>query len=145
MAISAHLIRLLTAGALSGAQISQAWPIGSIFMSTLATNPSVLLGFGSWTAFGAGRVPVGQDIGQTEFDSLEETGGAKTHTLTTDEMPSHTHTYTQPDGPVAAGLAGIVNRVTDVTASVATGSAGNNQAHNNLQPYIVVKMWKRTA
>ena len=68
-----------------------AWPIGSIYISTVSTNPNTLIGFGTWVAFGAGRTLVGIDAVQTEFDTVEETGGAKTHTLTTAEMPSHNH------------------------------------------------------
>ena len=74
-----------------GGDISGAWPVGSVFTSLVATNPASLLGFGTWQAFGAGRVLVGIDAGQTEFDTVRETGGAKTHTLTTSEMPVHTH------------------------------------------------------
>lgn len=70
---------------------SEAFPVGSIFTSVVSTNPATLLGYGTWTAFGAGRVLVGIDAGQTEFDTVEETGGAKTHTLVEAEIPSHTH------------------------------------------------------
>jgi microcystin-dependent protein len=70
---------------------SEAWPVGSVFISVVSTNPNTLLGYGTWTAFATGRTLVGIDTGQTEFDTVEETGGAKTHTLTVSEMPSHTH------------------------------------------------------
>ena len=69
----------------------EAFPVGSVFVSVVSTNPSTLLGYGTWSAFGAGRTLVGLDAGQTEFDTVEETGGAKTHTLQTSEIPSHTH------------------------------------------------------
>ena len=68
------------------------WPVGSVFLSVVSTNPATLLGFGTWSAIGAGRVLVGQDTGDTDFDVLEETGGAKTVTLATAEIPAHTHT-----------------------------------------------------
>ena len=61
-----------------------AWPIGSIFISVVATNPSVLLGYGTWVAFGIGRVLVGINAADTDFDVVEETGGAKTHKHTVD-------------------------------------------------------------
>lgn len=72
--------------------LSTLWPVGSIFIGAVATSPASLLGFGTWAAFGAGRVLVGRDAAQVEFDTLKETGGSKTHTLTTAEMPAHSHT-----------------------------------------------------
>ena len=124
---------------------SAAWPVGSVFVSVVSTNPATLLGYGTWAAFGAGRVMVGFDSGDTDFDAAEETGGAKTHTLTTAEIPAHTHTYTQPDAPVATALAGVVTTVATRTTSVASGSTGGGGAHNSVQPYIVCYFWKRTA
>ena len=66
------------------ATIANAYPVGSIYMNcSNATNPGTLLGFGTWATFGAGRVLVGIDSSDTDFDGAEETGGSKTHTLTT--------------------------------------------------------------
>jgi microcystin-dependent protein len=121
------------------------YPVGSIYSNAaVATNPGTLLGFGTWTAFGAGRVMVGLNADDEDFDTVEETGGAKTHTLTISEMPAHTHTYvedysTNAYGPNSTGI------IKDGTRSKNTGSTGGDTAHNNLQPYIVVYMWKRTA
>lgn len=67
-----------------------AWPVGAVYTSVLSTSPATLFG-GTWTAIGAGRVLVGLDSGDTDFDTPEETGGAKTVTLSSAEMPSHTH------------------------------------------------------
>ncbi len=69
----------------------QSYPVGALFTTTEDTNPATLLGYGTWEAFGAGRTLVGIDAAQTEFDAVLKTGGAKTHTLTTPEMPAHTH------------------------------------------------------
>ena len=69
------------------------YPIGSIYMSTSNVNPSTIFG-GTWESWGSGRVPVGIDTSQTEFNTVEKAGGEKTHTLTVDEIPSHTHTFT---------------------------------------------------
>ncbi len=85
-----------------------------------------------------GKVPVGRDAAQTEFDTLSETGGAKTHTLITAEMPSHTHSYSYKgalDKP--EGTAGAFAASKDVV-NTTTGSTGGDGAHNNLQPYIVL-------
>src|SRR3972149_3898041 len=53
-------------------------PVGFVFVSVVSTNPATLLGYGTWSAFGAGRVLVGLDAGDADFDTVEETGGAKT-------------------------------------------------------------------
>jgi microcystin-dependent protein len=122
------------------------YPVGSIYSNAaVATNPGTLLGFGTWTAFGAGRVMVGLDAGgDADFDTVEQTGGAKTHTLTISEMPAHTHTYVEDYSTGAKGPNDNGN-IKDGTRSKDTGSTGGGTAHNNLQPYIVVYMWKRTA
>ena len=143
---------LTITGALSAGSglitLADVYPVGSIYINAaVATNPATLLGFGTWVAFGTGRTMVGIDASQTEFDTLEETGGSKTHTLTTSELPSHTHN--NPSGILPAPNSNDV----DVTGgngrtlgnNVATDATGGGSAHNNLQPYIVVYMWKRTA
>ena len=133
--------------------IESAYPVGSIYMNaTNATNPATLLGFGTWVAFGAGRVPVGINSGDTDFDTAEETGGAKTHTLTESEMPAHTHRPMNGSGgsetnPLGSdtGFSGMDSRTNFISATNLIEETGGGQAHNNLQPYIVVHMWKRTA
>ena len=124
--------------------LREAFPVGSIYTSVLSTNPATLLGYGTWTSFAAGRVLVGRDASQAEFDTVEETGGAKAHTLTISEMPAHDHgnsnaTLTFGTG----GSAEYYNGTSEVSRK--TGLKGGGQPHNNLQPYIVVYMWKRTA
>lgn len=122
-----------------------AYPIGSVYMNASnGTNPATLMGFGTWVAFGAGRVPVGIDATQTEFDTAEETGGAKNHTLTTAQLPSHRHFLGKNGSTTYTGnprMAGLSNNGSTVYSEY----TGGGQAHNNLQPYIVVYMWKRTA
>jgi len=141
--------------------LNATYPVGSIYTnSSDPTNPATLLGFGTWIAFGAGKVPVGIDAGQAEFDTAEETGGAKTHTLTAAEMPTHSHTENAAlyaDVAVTSGTNYFTNNGTTrwnnatagagfgARAALSTGTAGSGGAHNNLQPYIVVYMWKRTA
>ena len=120
------------------------YPVGSVYINaSVSTNPDTLLGFGTWAAFGAGRVLVGLDADDVDFDTVEETGGAKTHTLTVDEMPSHTHTY---NGNFSSASLQFGNPQDDFGGGAnSTGATGGGQPHNNLQPYIVVYMWKRTA
>ncbi|MDP3134978.1 MAG: hypothetical protein Q8N17_01420 [Burkholderiaceae bacterium] len=124
-----------------------AWPVGSVYTSVVNTNPATLLGGGTWAAFGTGRTLVGIDTGQAEFNTAEGTGGAKTHTLSTAEMPSHTHSTGAIINNVGAADTGVLYESvpdTDPYAMV-TGATGGGGAHNNLQPYIVVYFWKRTA
>jgi hypothetical protein len=144
--------------------LSAAYPVGSIYINaSSSSNPSVLLGFGTWTAFGAGRVLVGFNASDALFDTLEETGGSKdavvvshNHTASVSD-PSHAHTYTthgdigvQSGGnmtPVQYGLtpvsASTAAAVTGISVSVNT--AGVSGTNANVQPYITVRMWKRTA
>lgn len=99
-----------------------------------------------------GRVPVGLDAAQTEFDALGETGGSKTHTLTVSELPAHTHTRGQRHWNGAShGVSGRISaQATGGTGVMAdsnsgnTGSTGGGAAHNNLQPYIVVNYLIKT-
>lgn len=103
-----------------------------------------------------GRVPVGQDAGQTEFDMMGEKGGAKTHTLTVDQIPSHNHAapsgyfYVETNNGnmrksavnTQAGSSGENGvwrqRIAESSGALPTASAGGGAAHNNLQPYIVL-------
>lgn len=125
-----------------------AHPIGDIKFSVVNVNPGTYLG-GTWVAWGSGRVPVGVDTGQTEFDTVEETGGAKAVTLTAAQIPAHTH-------PAANGTDSLVQAGAGTPANVTTGgggygmagtgaNTGGGQAHSNLQPYITCYMFKRTA
>lgn len=133
-------------------------PVGTIREFNVSTNPNTLLGFGTWSAHGAGRVSVAIDTGQTEFDVVDETGGAKTHTLTSGEMPSHTHGVTDPghvhtidvipgdqDGSGSNGSILGSKNSGSATTGISINNTGGGGAHNNLQPYIVVYRWVRTA
>jgi len=118
------------------------YPVGSIyFNAAVATNPATLLGFGTWAAYGGGRVMVGVHSSGT-FDGLNETGGAETHTLSVNEIPAHTHTYGKSTTSEAMSIHDITGLRGAATAN--TGSTGGGAAHNNIQPYITVYMWKRT-
>ena len=210
------------------------YPVGSIYTNaSVSTNPSTLFGFGTWVAFGGGRVPVGITAGDASFDALEETGGSKdavlpshTHTVSssgttaganadhthfvsgnsgfqsndhahiatsTVNDPSHSHVLSNnPDAVEAAGgnsnggytggqnlttisatnsattgitvstsISGVTSNHThafssttgttsathahDVTVSGTTAASGVSATNANLQPYVVVAMWKRTA
>ena len=128
------------------------YPVGSIYMSTASTNPGTLFG-GTWVGWGSGRVPVGVNTTDNDFKAAEQTGGAKTHTLTVDQVPAHKHTVASSVGWGDGGNSGYgsgygrtdsnnpAHRWVEQTSS----NAGGGQAHNNLQPYITCYMWKRIA
>ncbi len=139
----------------AGALTDVVYPVGSIFttVTNYADSAAVVNAIGgtTWTAFGAGKVLVGLDSSDTAFDTAEETGGAKTHVLTKAEIPPHTHTYSKNSQNINADNLGSRAGI-PVTDTTSTGNVGENEngtgnaaAHNNLQPYIVVYMWKRTA
>jgi hypothetical protein len=154
----------LATTAFVAAALSTLYPVGSIYTNaSVSTNPGTLLGFGTWTAFGAGRVMVGLDSTNTAFDTVEETGGSAnaivpshTHSATsTVTDPGHTHTVGIQTKVVDqnAGSATLAGSGTTTTSSSTTGisvstsisSTGSSATNANLQPYIVVYMWKRTA
>jgi len=123
--------------------LEKVYPVGSIYINaSVSTNPATLLGFGTWVAFGAGKVIVGLDSSDTDFDTAEETGGAKTHTLSISEIPSHTHSLSTSDNPGGTGAIEVAGGAP--TSTQTTQATGGGGAHNNLQPYIVAYMWKRT-
>jgi len=131
-----------------------AYPVGSVYTSIVATNPATLLGVGTWSAFGSGRVLVGIDTSDASFNVVEETGGAKTdaHALTVAELPAHTHTIGYNDQSYPDGAADQLEdqnwnsaaAADETVTSSATGS-GQTHTHDILQPYVVVYFWKRTA
>lgn len=122
------------------------WPIGSIYISVVNTNPSKWFG-GTWVAFGTGRCLVGVDTSQTEFNTVMKTGGEKTHKLTISEIASHNHSTpsTLRYESTSTWWIGGTGGTTIVVDNKPTGSTGGDKPHNNLQPYITVYMWRRTA
>jgi len=121
------------------------YPVGSIYTNmAVATNPASLLGMGTWVAFGEGRVLVGKS-GSGTFDTLGATSGSETHTLSTSELPAHTHTVIKTGTGDQGNTAAVVSTGSSSSATFTSSSTGSGGAHNNLQPYIVVYMWKRTA
>jgi hypothetical protein len=154
------------------AALAAVYPIGSIYVNaSSSSNPNTLLGFGTWEAFGAGRVMVGLNASDALFDTAEETGGSKdaivvshTHTYsgtTGDDSPDHTH-LSNATGLVNnninfVGTGGLNYRNANDTQtggastrhqhsfSGTTASNGSSGTNANVQPFIVVRMWKRTA
>lgn len=147
--------------------LKKAYPVGQLFINaTDGTNPSTLLGFGTWVKFGEGRVLVGLDSGDSDFNSAEETGGAK----------SFNNRHRHGDGSLRAAIGAINNNVgalgydatgpiSGVSYNISVQGMSNTSLTNInhstrvhgvtdyaqsssqslLQPYITVYMWKRTA
>lgn len=131
--------------AMSGKQLLDVfYPIGTIYESTKPDNPSTFMG-GTWSRFGNGRVLVGVDENDADFNTVNKTGGEKAHTLSIQEIPSHTHgfrgggenNYVRVEPSSTYGYSGNSDKTTTAT--------GGGQAHNNLQPYVTVYRWQRTA
>jgi hypothetical protein len=138
------------------------YPVGSIYTNaSVATNPGTLLGFGTWTAFGAGQVMIGAGTGGGGTYTAGATGGSKdaitvshTHTATSTDS-GHTHAispapWTQGGGAVSGNafqFGGQVGATQSGNANITTtvASAGSSGTNANLQPYIVVYIWERTA
>lgn len=124
--------------------IEGAFPVGKVEIFFDDIDHSDFLGF-TWQRFGEGKVLVGKDTNQTEFDTLGETGGEKTHTLTANELPT---SVTVREERLNGG-AGNNNWAT-ISSGWANyengyGQIDRGQAHNNLQPYIVVNFWVRVS
>lgn len=149
-----------------------AWPIGSIFIGTTATNPTTLLGGGTWARWGQGRIPISLNESDAAMNTPEEVGGSKTKVIGTANLPPHNHNMTHDHASsklsynwqqdVASG--GSYARVTDIGNQTVGGGKSETIEINNFQysgntgdgpgssdpldimpPYITAYMWKRTA
>jgi hypothetical protein len=150
-----------------GGAAIDAWPVGSVFLSVVDTSPATLLGGGTWSQIAGGRVLIGQTSGDADFDTAEETGGAKTSSA----VVNHTHDVTVTDpghvhvensnNATTGGLRGWGAADTSTNTSTATGystasattgitastanPAGGVASFSLMNPYFVVYVWKRTA
>jgi hypothetical protein len=138
-------------GLVKSAALDSIYPVGAIYTAITSGSPATVFG-GTWVSFGQGRVLVGHDDAadpDTDFvapsgdGSSVLLGGAKTHTLSVDEIPSHTHGISNFEDPTGTGSNGSANGASSFS-TVNTDATGGGGAHNNLQPYVVVYMWKRT-
>lgn len=110
-----------------GGSALAAWPVGSIFITITTTDPATLLGGGTWVRFGEGKMLVGQSATETEFDTAEETGGAKTVTLTEANLPAHAHSISHAHANATAGSAGAHTHTPSIgtfRCYVGTGGSG---------------------
>jgi hypothetical protein len=153
--------------------LQAAYPIGSIYLGTLSTNPNTLFGFGTWVAFGSGRMLISQDATYP----AGTTGGAATTTLITANLPAHNHTATStstvtdpghrhqiggrdstaneggdPNSEFVRDYPSVQNPFTStvttgitVATSTSISNTGSGTAATTISPYISVYMWNRTA
>jgi hypothetical protein len=138
--------------------LNKVYPVGSIYISAVSTSPATLFGFGTWVPYAEGRTMVGKAPSGT-FVTNGATGGAETHTLTVAELPATLPYKNASTNGVILDWAGPANNYGMQAGSGSFGSVGGytfrnyldatwnggGAAHNNLQPYIVTYMWKRTA
>ena len=141
------------------AQSDCPFPVGGIYISIASTDPSSIWAGTTWEQFAKGRTLVGLNSDDSNFNTIGQTGGEKTHTLTTSELPAHghgmahTHSYTGPNtgswkvgtGKAHTWCTSAGGKTSGGASKSTTDNAGGGSAHNNLQPYIVVYMWKRVS
>lgn len=151
--------------------LNKVYPVGSIYMSTVNTNPATLFGIGTWEAMPAGRVLLAQGTSDLGTFNAGSTGGEVNHTLSWNEMPVHNHggstNWTGDHNHVVYGYnysvqnttygtlftkgnnsvenSGYTNTTGGHSHSVSIDNAGSGWGHNNMQPYLAVYMWQRTA
>ena len=125
--------------------------VGQIILSTTLNTADKVKNIygGNWEAFGAGKVLIGAGSNGGRSFTAGSTGGEYTHTLTINEMPSHTHTVTdwyfeRNQGDQLGNTHGDELLGNTHTTST-TSASGSGQAHNNMQPYVVVYMWRRVS
>lgn len=154
---------------------NQIYPIGAIYMSTVSTNPATLFKIGNWEALPAGRVLLAQGTSTWGVNySAGSTGGEDKHTLTVSESASHNHTgsattsgsththaLTMRASHGKSGNGGVprfgdgdvwsdyktqnLSAAGEHSHAITINNSGGGQAHNNMQPYLSVYMWKRTS
>ena len=134
--IDGLLASLAPDGTLAESAMGKIYPIGCIYTEITGVNPATTFGFGTWVAFGEGRVLVGKSTAGT-FSTPGGTGGEENHTLINTELPN-TIVSTAGTGIAAYGS-------TMSSGFGMSGTKGGGGGHNNLQPYIVVYFWNRTA
>lgn len=126
--------------------LNYAFPIGSIIYNASADfDPNTAYG-GTWEKI-KGRMIIGYNESDSDFNTLKSTGGSKTHTITINEMPAHTHNIKYGNYQTNVGTSGpqIYSNVENDIKTRATTSTGTGTAMNIMNPYYVANIWLRTA
>lgn len=144
--------------------LEMVWPVGSIFKAVVSTNPATLIGIGTWSLISQGQALLAIDPGDPDFATVRQTGGAKTHTVTTAQLPVHTHIQDAHDHtatniansltvgqgtlippPTPISVADNAGTKTSSSVTAVNQNAGGGGAHSNLMPYYVGYIWERVA
>lgn len=123
-----------------GLKLTDVYPVGSIYLTVNNTNPSTWITGTTWV-----QIKDTFLLGAGDTYTGGATGGEATHTLTVEEIPSHAHNYTLYKYNNLNNATGSSSTFWNGTNTVASSSTGGGEAHNNMPPYLVVYMWKRTA
>ena len=127
--------------------IDMFYPVGSIFITTVNTNPSSYMG-GSWVRFGNGQTLIGVDESDTDFSTVQKTGGSKSHTIDYDNLPARAGKQVSWKGGLTSyseWKSGNLAEGTWIMSNAYDTQTPWGKAISNLQPYITVYMWRRTA
>ena len=129
--------------------------VGQVIMSTTldtAAKVQAIYG-GTWERWGAGKVPVGVDPNDTDFNAPNKSGGAKTVTLTVEQLAKHTHNlrknvpygipYNNTSGAQGGSSSGVYYG--ESYSPFTIESAGGDKPHENMPPFLTLYMWKRTS
>lgn len=165
-----YVAKYVSEHASGGFDIDKVYPIGSVYISANGANPNAIIG-GVWEEFATGRTLVGYNPVDDDLTETGMTGGEKTHKLTIKEMPSHNHSASTGNAGKHSHTVGYRKRrevygkgtldgmhwntgtastittseVANHSHTVTVESTGSGIEHNNMMPYITVRMWKRTA
>ena len=142
---------------IKSALIDMIYPVNSIYLSIDNTNPGDIFG-GTWVSFGEGQTLIGVDTNDSDFDTVEETGGTKTHTHTLNDgytkltvwgSDNNKLGYSEKSGVSewTSNYGGYLTYSDNITKNSTFGVnlGGSTDSTSNLPPYITVYMWKRTA
>lgn len=139
--------------------LAEAFPINKVEVFFDAEDHSNFLGF-QWEMVSQGKIPIGLNTSDTDFNSIGKTGGEKEVTLTVGQMPSHQHDMYEVNPSTAGGswtpqynnggdyqvqLTGALPIQPGYQGLLGQMRSGGNQPHNNMPPYIVMAFWKRIA
>ena len=123
------------------------YPVGAIFITTVNTNPSSYMG-GTWVRFGNGQTLVGVNESDGDFNSVQKTGGSKSHTIDYENLPPRTGLQVNWKGGLTSyseWKSGNLAKGTWIMSNAYDTQSPFSKAISNLQPYITVYMWRRTA